>query len=58
MTTPPLAQVRLGLVQIFQPPLCKGCGLPVATSKRSLEAPTEAAAETGDRVSGGGVDNI
>ena len=27
-------------------PLCKGCGLPVATSKRSLEAPTEAAAET------------
>ena len=23
-----------------------GCGLPVATSKRSLEAPTEAGAET------------
>ena len=28
----------------------QGCGLPVATSKRSLEAPTEAGAETGDRL--------
>ena len=39
----------------FWPPLCKGCGLPAATSKRSLEAPTEAGAETGDHFSGGGV---
>jgi hypothetical protein len=30
----------------------------VATSKRSLEAPTEAGAETGDRFSGGGVFNF
>ena len=31
------------------PPLPKGCGLPVATIGQSPIAPTEAAAETGDR---------
>ena len=39
----------------FLPPLLVGVRVAGATSKRSLEAPTEAGAETGDRVSDGEV---
>ena len=68
---PPLQVVEVDWLQLFIPPIfivevmvcsfsylpcLQGCGLPAATSKRSLEAPTEAGAETvAERSEVGGV---